>query len=149
MDQPAGQLHTPLGTLHATFRGNVLTTLSFTKTANHTITVALQSEIEQYFAGSLQQFQTPFAIQGSLFEQTVWQALLKIPYGETRSYEEIAITIGKPTAVRAVANAIGKNPLILLIPCHRVIRKNGTLGGYREEAYRKQWILQHEAMFRK
>lgn len=82
--------------------------------------------------------------QGTNFQQRVWQALLTIPYGATRSYQDIALQIGHPNAVRAVANACGANPISLLIPCHRVIRQNGDLGGYRWGSERKRWLLARE-----
>lgn len=81
---------------------------------------------------------------GTSFQQRVWQALLTIPYGDTRSYRDIANQIGHPNAVRAVANACGANPISLLIPCHRVIRHNGDLGGYRWGSERKRWLLARE-----
>lgn len=83
-------------------------------------------------------------LKGTPFQQRVWQALLAIPYGETRSYREIAGAIEQPNAVRAVANACGGNPVSLLIPCHRVVRHNGALGGYRWGSERKRWLLARE-----
>lgn len=139
-------IETPLGTLYATLKEKALISLSFTKTSQHTTHPSIQNEIEQYFAGTLKHFQTKLLLQGSPFQQRVWQELLKIPYGETRSYADIACAIGKPTATRAVANAIGKNPIALIVPCHRVIHKKGTLGGFREGIERKQWILSHEML---
>lgn len=84
------------------------------------------------------------APQGTPFQLRVWQALLDIPYGETRSYRDIAHAIGQPNSVRAVANACGANPISLLIPCHRVIRHNGEIGGYRWGSERKRWLLARE-----
>ncbi len=83
-------------------------------------------------------------INGTAFQHSVWRALLDIPYGETRSYRDIAMAIGQPTAIRAVANACGANPISLIIPCHRVIRHNGELGGYRWGSERKRWLLARE-----
>ncbi|MEN9343992.1 MAG: hypothetical protein RLZZ453_779 [Chlamydiota bacterium] len=85
---------------------------------------------------------------GTPFQQKVWRALLQIPYGETRSYAQIATLIGQPTAHRAVALACKANPLPILIPCHRVIRSDGSLGGYAFGSQLKQWLLLHEQMFR-
>ncbi|WP_429108491.1 methylated-DNA--[protein]-cysteine S-methyltransferase [Aeromonas veronii] len=88
------------------------------------------AEFDAYFAGRLQRFSLPLAAHGSAFQQAVWQALCDIPYGETRSYSDIARTIGKPDAVRAVGAANGRNPLSIIVPCHRVIGRNGSLTGY-------------------
>ncbi|AVX30124.1 MULTISPECIES: methylated-DNA--[protein]-cysteine S-methyltransferase [unclassified Carboxydocella] len=92
-----------------------------------------QQAIEQlgaYFAGELQQFDLPLDVSGSPFQLQVWQELQKIPYGETRTYQEIATNIGKPRAVRAVGQANNRNPIPVIIPCHRVIGKSGALVGY-------------------
>ena len=83
---------------------------------------------------------------GTPFQLEVWKVLLTIPYGETRSYHDIARTIGRPKAVRAVANAIGKNPILILIPCHRVIRKNGEIGGFSAGVLIKRTLLHHEGI---
>ncbi|WP_421181009.1 methylated-DNA--[protein]-cysteine S-methyltransferase [Aeromonas enteropelogenes] len=88
------------------------------------------AEFEAYFAGRLQRFTLPLAASGTEFQQAVWQALCDIPYGETRSYGDIARAIGKPNAMRAVGAANGRNPLSIIVPCHRVIGQNGSLTGY-------------------
>ena len=88
------------------------------------------AEFEAYFAGRLQRFTLPLAASGAEFQQAVWQALCDIPYGETRSYGDIARAIGKPNAMRAVGAANGRNPLSIIVPCHRVIGQNGSLTGY-------------------
>ena len=105
---------------------------------------SIERELEWYFEGKLSEFQTPVHLLGSPFQKSVWNELLKIPAGETRSYGEIAMNLGKPTAFRAVANANGCNQLAIIIPCHRVIRLNGDLGGYAGGLTRKQWLLEHE-----
>ncbi len=87
----------------------------------------------------------PLDIQGTAFQKQVWQALQKIPYGETRTYTDIARNLGKPQAVRAVGNACGANPIALIVPCHRVVRSNGSLGGYHWGIERKQKLLAYEA----
>lgn len=88
------------------------------------------AELEEYFAGKRQTFTVPLRPQGTPFQQTVWAALQSIPYSQTVSYRDIAVRIGRPTAVRAVGGANGKNPLPILIPCHRVVAADGSLGGY-------------------
>lgn len=105
---------------------------------------SIEKELHAYFAGKLKQFKTPFYLLGSDFQKNVWEALRKIPLGETRSYAELAVTIGKPTAFRAVANANGANQLAIIIPCHRVINTNGELGGYGGGIARKKWMIEHE-----
>lgn len=89
------------------------------------------SQIKEYLNGNRKFFECDYLIRGTPFQMSVWKNLTKIPYGETRTYKEIAENIGKPKAVRAVANAIGRNPLPILIPCHRVIGSDGKLHGYR------------------
>lgn len=81
---------------------------------------------------------------GSDFQKKVWQELLKIPHGETRSYAAQVAAMGLPTAIRAVPNANGANQLAIIIPCHRIINSNGALGGYGGGLARKEWLLQHE-----
>jgi AraC family transcriptional regulator of adaptative response/methylated-DNA-[protein]-cysteine methyltransferase len=85
-------------------------------------------------------------LQGTVFQQQVWQALCEIPYGVTTSYGEIAKRIGYPKAVRAVANACGANPIAVLIPCHRVIKNDGSLSGYRWGIERKRLLLRREGI---
>jgi AraC family transcriptional regulator, regulatory protein of adaptative response / methylated-DNA-[protein]-cysteine methyltransferase len=106
--------------------------------------LSIEAELNAYFNGTLTTFSTPLHLLGSPFQQQVWQALRRIPYGQTRSYLEQAQQIGKPTAYRAVANANGANQLAIIIPCHRIINSNGELGGYGGGIARKQWLLEHE-----
>jgi AraC family transcriptional regulator of adaptative response/methylated-DNA-[protein]-cysteine methyltransferase len=108
----------------------------------------IQRELALYFEGKLQAFITPFFFLGSPFQNRVWQELQKIPFGETKSYAEIAKAIGQPTAFRAVALANGANQLAIIVPCHRVINSGGQLGGYGGGVERKQWLLDHERNIR-
>jgi methylated-DNA-[protein]-cysteine S-methyltransferase len=101
-------------------------------------------QLDAYFAGKLRAFDLPLAPQGTEFQQRVWKALLKIPYGKTRSYGEQAVTIGSPKAVRAVGLANGRNPIAIIIPCHRVIGANGSLTGYGGGMDRKRLLLDLE-----
>ncbi len=87
-------------------------------------------QLNEYFAGKRQQFDLPLDFEGTAFQQQVWQALLTIPFGETRSYKQIAEQIGNVKAVRAVGAANGKNPISIIAPCHRVVGANGKLGGF-------------------
>lgn len=102
-------------------------------------------QLDDYFTGKRQDFDIPLDLStGTGFQQKVWQALLQIPYGQTISYAQLANNIGQPTACRAVANANGKNPISLIIPCHRVIASNGSLGGYTGGIEIKQTLLDVE-----
>ena len=105
---------------------------------------AVENELELYFEGKLTQFQTPLVLTGTDFQKRVWLELRKIPFGETRSYLDLAVAIGKPTAFRAVALANGANRFPILIPCHRVIRHCGSLGGYSGGIDRKRRLLDLE-----
>jgi O-6-methylguanine DNA methyltransferase len=101
--------------------------------------------LEKYFAGKPMSFEDlPLDLEGSPFHLRVWQELRKIPPGETVSYQELARRIGKPKAARAVGQACGANPIPLIVPCHRVIAANGTLGGFSSGLERKRWLLEHE-----
>ncbi len=97
-----------------------------------------------YLTGMQHDFGLPVDISGTPFQEAVWKALLAIPYGETRTYSEIANLIGKPKAVRAVGTAIGVNPVLMVVPCHRVIGKNGNITGYRGGIAMKERLLQLE-----
>ncbi len=104
----------------------------------------LTQELHEYFAGTRREFTVPVTLRGTDFQERVWRELQRIPYGQTASYETIAKKIGFPTAVRAVARANGTNRLYLLIPCHRVIAKDGTLSGYGGGVWRKRMLLELE-----
>lgn len=104
----------------------------------------LDEQLHAYFEGDLREFEVPLAAPGSAFQETVWEALRQIPYGETRSYADIARSIGRPSAVRAVARANGDNRLAILIPCHRVIGSDGRLTGYGGGLWRKKRLLELE-----
>lgn len=106
--------------------------------------VSIKLELKKYFKGELKRFKTPLLSVGTPFQKQVWAELKKIPYGQTRSYYDIAILCAKPTGFRAVANANGKNQFAVVIPCHRVINHNGKLGGYGGGLERKKWLIEHE-----
>jgi methylated-DNA-[protein]-cysteine S-methyltransferase len=103
------------------------------------------SQLGEYFAGERIAFDLPLAAEGTGFQRLVWDALLQIPFGATRSYGELARAIGRPAASRAVGMANSKNPISIIVPCHRVIGANGTLTGYAGGMRVKQWLLDHEA----
>lgn len=150
-------LTSPLGDLLATSSETELFSLQFVDMVDVDeasltmgMTAPLESitaELRAYFQGKLKSFSTPVRLVGTPFRQQAWQALRKVPFGETRSYTDQAQAIGHPAAVRAVANANGANPLVIVLPCHRIIAKSGKLGGYSCGLSRKVWLLQHEEKF--
>lgn len=104
----------------------------------------VRRQLSEYFEGKRKEFTVPLVTPGTGFQQTVWKELQKIPFGSTRSYQEQAVAVNKPDAVRAVANANGMNRISIIIPCHRVIGSDGHLTGYGGGLKRKRWLLDHE-----
>lgn len=105
-----------------------------------------KQQLTAYFAGTLTDFDLPLELFGTTFQQKVWETLKTIPYGTTISYGELAQQLGQPTASRAVGLANGRNPVSIVVPCHRVIGANGKLTGYGGGIERKQWLLNHERL---
>tara|TARA_R110001632_G_scaffold6324_5_gene25892 strand:+ start:73344 stop:73832 length:489 start_codon:yes stop_codon:yes gene_type:complete len=101
-------------------------------------------QLEEYFKGKRTEFDLQLNPQGTIFQQSVWKELSNIPFGKTRSYLEQSKQLGDPKAIRAVASANGKNPIGIIIPCHRVIGSDGSLTGYASGIWRKKWLLDHE-----
>ena len=101
-------------------------------------------QIMEYLEGGRKDFTLSFDYNGTAFQQAVWKALCEIPYGQTKSYSDVANHINKPTAVRAVGAAIGKNPILITVPCHRVLGKNGSLTGFRGGLEMKKQLLELE-----
>jgi methylated-DNA-[protein]-cysteine S-methyltransferase len=104
----------------------------------------IRTQLTDYFAGRLRQFDLPHRLSGTPFQQHVWRELEQIPFGTTVTYSELAHRIGSPTAFRAVGNANGRNPLSIIVPCHRVIGAHGDLTGYAGGTDKKQWLLAWE-----
>ena len=128
-------INSPVGTLYLESDGERLTKLLFgqqTQVGEPRNAVLAECEVQltEYFSGKRQEFDLPLAPKGTPFEQEVWAALLRIPYGETRSYGVIAKEIGRPDAARAVGAANGRNPISIIVPCHRVVGADGSLTGY-------------------
>ncbi|KIX90501.1 cysteine methyltransferase [Staphylococcus microti] len=154
-------IETPLGRMTAIVNDHALLSLSFTDSKDydtawakfehlgtltqiltHPIIHQIANELEAYFHGTCQQFKTPVDyVIGTPFQQSVWHALKQLGYGEQVTYSTIATAIGKPKSVRAVASAIGLNPLSIIVPCHRVLRKDGRLGGFNSGIHRKKYLL--------
>lgn len=105
-------------------------------------------QLQEYFEGKRTQFDLKLNPEGTDFQKRVWQELLSIPFGKTMSYLELSKQLGDVKAIRAVANANGKNPLWIIVPCHRVIGSDGSLTGYAGGLHRKQWLLEHESPFK-
>lgn len=141
---------TPLGQMVATANDQAILTLDFTdesstgKNSQHPLLLRLEKELQEYFEGKRRDFTLPLSPMGTLFQTNVWNVLGTIPYGETISYATEAKHFGNPKAVRAVANANGKNPIAILIPCHRVITSNGGIGGYNGGIEKKEFLLNLE-----
>ncbi len=145
-------IDTPLGPMLATADGSNITGLyfhgqqyfpagDFDAATPSGVLADLRDQLREYFDGALRQFDLPLAPQGTPFQQSVWQQLLKIPYGETRSYGDLARALDNLGAIRAVGAANGRNPIGIVIPCHRVIGSDGTLTGYAGGIERKQRLL--------
>jgi len=101
-------------------------------------------QLDEYFRGKRKEFSVKIEVQGTDFQKKVWTELMKIPFGQTASYKDVADAIGNAKAVRAVGNANGKNKIGIIIPCHRVIGNDGKLVGYGSGIWRKEWLLNHE-----
>lgn len=102
------------------------------------------AELHGYFAGALRRFTVPLDLQGTAFQRAVWQAVIEVPFGETRGYGSIAAQLGRPAAARAVGHANGANPVPIVVPCHRLIGADGALRGYGGGLPIKRWLLDHE-----
>ena len=107
----------------------------------------LEKQMKEYFAGIRQEFDLPLHLVGTPFQKRVWEGLLQIPYGKTRSYKQQSIFLGDVKAIRAVAGANGENGIAIIVPCHRVIGENGNLTGYGGGLWRKKWLLDHEQKY--
>ena len=102
-------------------------------------------QLAEYFSGERKEFELDLAIKATKFQEKVWRELLKIPFGKTRSYLEQSKEIGDVKAIRAVGTANGKNPIAIIVPCHRIIGSDGSLTGYAGGIWRKKWLLEHES----
>jgi methylated-DNA-[protein]-cysteine S-methyltransferase len=113
--------------------------------ADHPLFLKLFPLLDSYFKGRDVEFEIPLKIQGTAFQRDVWEAMKKIPFGQTKSYSEIAEIINRPKAIRAVGQASRANPFPFIVPCHRIVGKNGALTGYAgNRTYIKEWLLQIE-----
>lgn len=141
----------PIGKLWLSAKNGRLVSLSFKgEKADKEITEPVLNEavkqLSEYFAGSRRTFSLPLEPRGTEFQKAVWNELLKIPFGETKTYGEIAAAMGKPKASRAVGMGCNRNPIAIIIPCHRVVGKNGSLTGFAGGLDVKGKLLEHEGM---
>ena len=143
--------YSPVGWLRLAANGEFLIKIDFTDEPGPTATDSqiLQQAVEQlsaYFDGKRKVFSLPLDMTGTPFQKQVWAALSKIQFGQVISYGDLARAIDNPKAVRAVGQANGRNPVPIIVPCHRVISADGTLGGYSSGLWRKKWLLEHEGV---
>lgn len=147
LDTPLGLFEfmaTEQGICQAIFCGDKVCADQHAQSKVNDITARCKQQLTEYFTGQRQVFTVPLDPQGTLFQRSVWNCLAKIPFGAVKSYGEIAKMINKPKASQAVGGANGRNPITLIVPCHRVIGGDGSLTGYAGGIERKLWLLNHE-----
>jgi methylated-DNA-[protein]-cysteine S-methyltransferase len=147
-------LETPIGILAITANNIGLIKVVFLDgkeniqdTSSNEITRTSKQQLNEYFLGQRKAFDLPLVTKGTPFQKTIWQCLLRADYGKSLSYKDIATMANNINAVRAVGAANGKNPISIIIPCHRIIGSNGTLTGYAGGLERKKWLLEHEQRY--
>ena len=148
-----GPCQTPLGILLVTVTTDAVVSVRFaedngehTRVGTSPLLEQAVHQIEEYFQGERREFDLPLDLsQGTEFQKVVWQDLMEIPFGEKRSYAELAVSSGSKGAARAVGAACSRNPLLLLVPCHRVLGSDGSLTGFAAGVEMKKWLLDHES----
>lgn len=139
----------PIGLIEIAGTSTAVIALNFVaercrEVASHSLVAGAVRQLNEYFDGKRRIFNIEMALEGTEFQQQVWQQLQTVPYGCVASYQDIARGVGRPAAVRAVGAANGRNPIAIMVPCHRIIGKNGHLVGYGSGLWRKEWLLKHE-----
>ena len=138
----------PIGILEIISSDKDLISVSFVKRKGrekvHPFLLKCLSQLDEYFKGQRRSFSLPLKIQGTTFQELVWQKLLGVSFGKTLSYQDIVGVIGNKSAARAVGNALNKNRIAIIIPCHRIIGRRQDLVGYAGGLWRKEWLLEHE-----
>jgi methylated-DNA-[protein]-cysteine S-methyltransferase len=139
----------PIGLIEIAGTSTAVIALNFVEercreVASHCLVAEAVRQIDEYFDGKRREFEIEMALEGTDFQQQVWRQLGTVSYGCVASYQDIAKGVGRPTAVRAVGAANGRNPIAIMVPCHRIIGKNGHLVGYGSGLWRKEWLLKHE-----
>lgn len=145
-------IDTPIGIIELKGTSEGLTSVLFIESSEADLTKKIPSELKdaalqlyQYFEGKRDHFRLKLSVEGTDFQKKVWEELQQIPFGKTVSYQQIANRLGDPKVIRAAASANGKNPISIIIPCHRVIGSDGSLTGYAGGLHRKKWLLAHES----
>ena len=142
--------HSPVGWIRIEAKDGAITALDFVERraadspSPAACLSAARAQVEEYFQGRRTAFDLPLSLGGTPFQEDVWKALLRIAFGETASYKDVAAAVGRPDAVRAVGAANGANPVSLIVPCHRVLGADGRLTGYGGGLWRKEWLLRFE-----
>ena len=144
-------IHTPLGILELKGNADGLLSVLFRNSVEVEVSAKVPKELivavmqlQEYFEGKRREFSLKLAPEGTDFQKRVWKQLQEIPFGKTTSYQQMANQLGDPKVIRAAASANGKNPISIIIPCHRVIGSDGSLIGYAGGLHRKKWLLEHE-----
>ena len=150
-------IHTPIGELELCAGNEGLVSVLFVSThkkelnkqaeGEHPVLTETEKQLNAYFNKSLKEFDLPLALQGTEFQKRVWSQLTKTAFGKTINYLELAKQLGDEKCIRAAASANGKNPVSIIVPCHRIIGSDGSLVGYSGNLERKQWLLQHEGAY--
>ncbi len=146
----ADHFNSPLGLVEVTASDQGVLSVQFESQAQHPkhsngLTNDCIHQLQAYFDGELKNFTVALEQNGTAFQRQVWHALTEVPYGQTASYLDVAERINNPKAIRAVGSANGRNPIAIIVPCHRIIGSNGTLTGYAGGLDKKAWLLEHEA----
>lgn len=145
-------LNSPIGIIQIKADDDFIYELDFIEHTVHLETIGHENEItrqckielNEYFEGRRTIFNIPTKALGTTFQHSTWEHIKQIPYGKTIHYQKLSLLLGNPKTIRAAASANGKNPILLIIPCHRVIGKNGEMTGYKRSIWRKKWLLEHE-----
>lgn len=142
-------ISSPLGFIKIEGNDDGIFSLNFTDSSEESSVIPTElqdvvTQIQEYFAGTRKEFTIKISPQGTEFQQKVWNLLQQVPHGKTINYSQLSDQYGDLKAIRAVASANGKNPILIIIPCHRIISKDGGLGGFSAEIWRKEWLLNHE-----
>jgi len=148
----SGRAHyrSPIGTIEILANEEGVTALNFVSgepaasPRQHPILRAAVVEVDEYFRGKRSEFSVPLIFRGTDFQIAIWRRLVRIPYGQTATYSDLARAVGRPRAMRAVGQANHRNPISIVIPCHRVVGSDGRLVGYGGGLWRKEWLLEHE-----
>ena len=141
--------NSPIGKIQIEYSGVVISSLIFIEEKSQEKNIPdpikpLFLQLDEYFAGGRKKFDLNLDLTGTDFQKKVWDCLLEIPFGQTISYMDLAKKLGDPKTIRAVGNANGKNPVSIIVPCHRVVGSDGSLTGYAGGLWRKEWLLNHE-----